>query len=147
MKNQYKSRENRDSQLNLHIFNELLINEKELLIQLVERLKNKVKFLEGSSYPIFLIDMNRLVNEEKIALWLITKFILKKIGAVENEDMSIDELEEKCRLSRKIIIARLKDLRDKKIIERTKGINFRINLPAAIFILDKIDKRLEKEIN
>jgi hypothetical protein len=94
-------------------------------------LKQLAKDLEGiaafsNDGPSLLIPKNKLTDNEALSLWLTTYYLGHKLGIVNTDGLSKDELQIKLGKSSKITSTRLGELSKNELVHKTTDEKFKI---------------------
>ncbi len=123
-------------------FKELLIDEDDLLDQLITRAKQIVK-IDRSGNMILLVPRVRLHQKEIAGLALLSHYFAYHLGIVDSEAASLSEIARLSDIAPESLAVRLKELKDRGIVEAVDRGNFKISLAQVGKLLDKVEQELQ----
>jgi hypothetical protein len=114
------------------------------LQNLIKNCENIIAFAEES--PYVLISRNKLTDNETLSLQLLARYIGKRLGIIESDTVSKEELQAKLGKSSKITSTRLSELVRNEIVAKTDDAEFKMTafgvLQMERNILPKIISRI-----
>lgn len=115
------------------------------LATLAKDLEGVVAFSpEGSS---LLLPKGKLTDNETLILWLIASFVGHKLGKLENDSLTKEELQAKLGKTGKITSTRLGELVKNDIVARTDEDRFKITTYGVLQLQKDILPKIKTKIN
>jgi len=115
------------------------------LAKLAKDLEGVVAFsAEGSS---LLLPKGKLTDNETLILWLIASYVGHKLGKLESDSLSKEELQAKLGKTGKITSTRLGELVKNDIIARTDEDRFKITTYGIVQLQKDILPKIKTKIN
>jgi hypothetical protein len=112
--------------------------------QLAKDLKGMVAFSnDGAS---LLMPKNKLTDSETLLLWLIAYYLGHKLGMVNSEALSNDELQIKLEKSGKITSTRLGELAKNGLVQKTADEKFRITTMGVVRTQKEVIPRINSKM-
>lgn len=127
------------------ILKELVINEEEEFKKIVEKAKKIIK-IKSNGEPVILVPKDKIKDAEYIACYLLGMYFSKKLGLVQSATATNVEIAKKTGIDKKIVGARLTDLRRDNIVESPSRGSNKILFVGIEKFLDTIVSKIEKEI-
>jgi len=124
-------------------YEELIYDEEEEFKRLVPKVKKIVKIKKDGG-PVIVCNKRILSQSEQIMCCLIGKFFAKRLGLTETDSMTNKELSQSLKIKERTIAARLKDLRDKDLVEQVTRGEHRISTVNLESFLDKVLEKIEE---
>jgi predicted HTH transcriptional regulator len=121
---------------------DLIYDEEEEFERLVPKVK-KVVMVKKTGDPVFVCDRNLLSTSEIIMVYLIGKFFAKKLGFVEEESATNDELHRSLKIKKNVLAARLNDLRKEGLVEQVARGKHKISTVKLEEFLDNVLQKIE----
>lgn len=94
-----------------------------------------------------LVAKNKLTDNEALSLWLTTNFLGQKLGLVESNALSKDELQLKLGKSSKITSTRLGELSKNGLVQKTSDEKFRMTTIGIIQTQKEIIPKIKLKMN
>lgn len=115
---------------------------------LVDKVKRIMK-IDESGRPFFLIPENKLTAQERLGLYLTSRFFSKQmdITDINNEWLSLKQLTEISGIKYDITKTRLREMEKQRFVdksERKDGTFYKINNTGINAITDRVLNKLEK---
>jgi predicted HTH transcriptional regulator len=114
------------------------------LQNLTKMCENIIAFAEDG--PHLLVSRNRLTDNETLALQLLARYIGCKLGVIESDAVSKEELQPKLGKSSKIVSTRLGELVKREIAAKTNDGKYKISTFGIIQIQNGILPRIKAKI-
>ena len=114
------------------------------LQNLVKACENIIAFAEDG--PHLLVSRNRLTDNETLALQLLARYIGYKLGVIESDAVSKEELQPKLGKSSKIVSTRLGELVKREIAAKTNDGKYKISTFGIIQIQKDFLPRIKAKI-
>ena len=114
------------------------------LQNLVKACENIIAFAEDG--PHLLVSRNRLTDNETLALQLLARYIGYKLGVIESDAVSKEELQPRLGKSSKIVSTRLGELVKREIAAKTNDGKYKISTFGIIQIQKDILPRIKAKI-
>jgi DNA-binding transcriptional ArsR family regulator len=123
-----------------------IYSEEEAFKTHIGRLSSLVK-IDQKDYSIILLpDEDKISAGEKVAIYLIGRYIRSQLKHDDSSDASNEEVSRDLKMPIEIVHARMKDLRDKRLVDsRLKG-KHRISFVRIDDFLSKIERKLGDNI-
>lgn len=119
-----------------------IYNEEKAFKDRIGRLSSLVR-IEENDYSIIIIpDDNKISAGEKIAIYLIGRYIRFQLKHDDSPEASNEEISRDLKVPVDIVNARMKDLRDKKLAESTSKGKHRISFVKIDEFLSRIERKL-----
>lgn len=128
------------------ILQALVINEEEEFKKIVEKAKRVIK-IKTSGEPIILASKDKVTDAEYIVCYLLGKYFSKELGFVQSATATNAEIAKKTGIDKKIVGARLTQLRRDNIVESPSRGSSKILFIGIEKFLDTILSKIEKEID
>lgn len=114
------------------------------LQQLARNLNGIARFTsDGTS---LMIPKNRLTDNEALSLWLTAYYLGHKLGMVNSDALSKDELQTKLGKSGKITSTRLGELAKNGIVQKTTDEKFRITTMGIVQTQKEVIPRIKSKL-
>lgn len=114
------------------------------LQDLIKACENIIAFAEEG--PHLLVSRNKLTDNETLALQLLARYIGYKLGIMESDAVSKEELQPKLGKSSKIVSTRLGELVKREIAAKTNDGKYKISTFGIIQIQKDILPRIKAKI-
>ena len=115
------------------------------LQQLAKDLNGIVAF--SSDGPSLLVPKNKLTDYETLSLWLTSHYLGHKLGMVNSDALSKDDLQMKLGKSGKITSTRLGELAKNGVVLKTADEKFRITTYGVVQTQKEVIPRIKSKIN
>lgn len=119
------------------IFEEMIYDEDLEIKKLVSKAKKVVLIKKNTGKPI-LIHKNKLTNGENIGCFVLGHYFSKEAGFIDTEIVTVEDITSNLKIQGDVVRARLKDLKDKEIVECVSPGKYRISSVKLEEYLDKI---------
>lgn len=114
------------------------------LQELIRDCENIIAFTEEGSH--LLVSRDKLTDNETLALQLLASYIGFRLGAVESDAVSRDELQAKLRKTAKITSTRLSELAKNEMVTKTDDGEYRITAFGVIQIQKDLLPKIKAKI-
>lgn len=114
------------------------------LQNLIKACENIIAFTEEG--PHLLVSRSRLTDNETLSLQLLARYIGHKLGVIESDAVSKEELQPKLGKSSKIVSTRLGELVKREIAAKTNDGRYKISTFGIIQIQKDILPRIKAKI-
>jgi hypothetical protein len=115
------------------------------LQQLAKDLNGIVAF--SSDGASLLVSKNKLTDNEALSIWLTAYYLGHKLGMVNSDSLSKDELQMKLGKSGKITSTRLGELAKNGVVLKTADEKFRITTYGVVQTQKEVIPRIKSKIN
>jgi len=115
------------------------------LQQLAKDLNGIVVF--SSDGASLLVSKNKLTDNEALSIWLTAYYLGHKLGMVNSDSLSKDELQMKLGKSGKITSTRLGELAKNGVVVKTADERFRITTYGVVQTQKEVIPRIKSKIN
>jgi predicted HTH transcriptional regulator len=123
------------------ILKRLVYNEELEFERLVPKVEKVVKVKKNGS-PVIVCDERKLSQWEIIVLYLVGKFFAKQLKFSETESATNKEIARAFRLKENVVSARMKELRDEKLVEQVSKGEHKISTVKLEEFLDELLNKL-----
>jgi hypothetical protein len=113
--------------------------------QLAKDLNGIVAF--SSDGASLLVPKNKLTDNETLSVWLVAYYLGYKLGMVNSDSLSKDELQAKLGKSGKITSTRLGELVKNDVVAKTADERFRITTFGVVQTQKEVIPRIKSKIN
>jgi hypothetical protein len=114
------------------------------LQQLAKDLNGIATFsVDGASV---LVPKNKLTDNESLSIWLTAHYLGHKLGMVNSDALSKDELQAKLGKSGKITSTRLGELAKNSIVQKTADDKFRITAIGVVLTQKEVIPRIKRKM-
>ena len=124
-------------------YNELLYDEEEEMRKIVSKVKKIVNVRKRDGAIIFIAKKDKLTHPELIGTYLLGKYFAHLLKLQETSEASIEEIAEALKIKKTIVSARLTDLSDDDIAERTDRGVYKILFAHIDPFLEEVLKKIE----
>ncbi|MGZ4850403.1 MAG: hypothetical protein ACXV2C_03375 [Candidatus Bathyarchaeia archaeon] len=101
----------------------------------------------SSDGPNLLVPKNKLTDNEALSVWLTTYFLGSKLGIVDSDSLSKDELQMKLGKTGKITSTRLGELAKNGVVQKTGDEKFRITTYGVVQTQNEVIPRIRSKNN
>lgn len=124
-------------------YKELLYDEEEEMRKIINKVKKIINVRNRDGAIIFIAKKDKLTHSELIGMYLLGKYFAHSLKLQETSNASIDEIAEALKIKPTVARARLADLSDEDIAERTDRGVYRISFAHIDPFLQEILKKIE----
>jgi len=123
------------------ILEDLIYDEDLEFERVVPKVKRVVQ-IKKTGEPVIVADSKKLSQGEIIALYYIGKYFAHQLEINEDDSATNKEIAEGLRLKESVVGARIKELRDEKLIERVSKGKHKISIVKLEKFLDSLINKL-----
>ncbi len=125
------------------ILSKLLVDEKEVLKRLVDKATKILKLDKKSGKTLLIAPRGRLTDKDVVFSSLLGHYFSSKLGLLQKDMMTPDELAQETGLSRDIVAARAADLIRERAVERIGRGEYKVSYGNVERALDDILEKIE----
>jgi len=119
----------------------LIFNEKDEFKKLVDKSALLIK-IKNNGEPVVL-HRDKLIDSEKISCYILGKYFSKELEFVDEPTATINEISRALNMDKKKVSARLSNLMDQEIVERSSRGKYKISFIMLENYLDEIINKIK----